>query len=262
MIYNMLEFQDRHGEEDTAYALAFGLWWMIIPHLAVISNAMLASNNPSALQGLIGDAAQPVKEEDSWNNLLLISSFGKLHDHSATGYWVRFLRKLVDMSPIQSAYGTHFDPVSVWRRGPNKNIWLGRVIESYTHDRQPDDMSAAKLKEVMEVGWGEWVDILVITLFLISAPFVLAFTTAYRIPRQGVSCRCLTFLFHFLAQMVQIPLWGWHRYIDANKVCGWPKIACDIGQAIFGFVAVFAALGGTLMQLSGIYRSCLCKVRT
>ncbi|KAH8771602.1 hypothetical protein F5883DRAFT_642290 [Diaporthe sp. PMI_573] len=40
------------GSEDIALALAFGQWYMTIPHIAIVSGLLLAGNNPSILEGV------------------------------------------------------------------------------------------------------------------------------------------------------------------------------------------------------------------
>lgn len=38
------------------------------------------------------------------------------------------------------------------------------------------------------------------------------------------------------------------------------KRFCWYGQVFVGFFAILAAVGGTLLQLLGVYRNCLCQV--
>lgn len=41
------------GNNDTSLALAFGMWYMIIPHISIVSGLLLAGNNPNTLEGVV-----------------------------------------------------------------------------------------------------------------------------------------------------------------------------------------------------------------
>jgi hypothetical protein len=45
--YSIAFLSTNLGDNDTAHGLAFGMWWMAIVHVAIISGCLLASNNPS-----------------------------------------------------------------------------------------------------------------------------------------------------------------------------------------------------------------------
>jgi hypothetical protein len=61
-------------------------------------------------------------------------------------------------------------------------------------------------------------------------------------------------------------LWGWEAWLKVQYGARWsdtktPAKAINWwAQAFVGFFAVLAAVGGTLMQLLGVYRSCPCRV--
>ncbi|KAI1849798.1 hypothetical protein JX266_004747 [Neoarthrinium moseri] len=59
-IYNLIDIRSKLGDNDTTHTLAFGMWWMIVPELAIMSCLLLAANNPSALHGILG---RPVEQE-------------------------------------------------------------------------------------------------------------------------------------------------------------------------------------------------------
>ncbi|KAF2795921.1 hypothetical protein K505DRAFT_359746 [Melanomma pulvis-pyrius CBS 109.77] len=45
-VYALIEIQSTYGISSTAHRLAFGMFWMIIPHVAVVSGVVPASNSP------------------------------------------------------------------------------------------------------------------------------------------------------------------------------------------------------------------------
>ena len=46
-IYSIVSLSSKKGDKDTARALAFGTWWIIIVHVSTISGSLLAISNPS-----------------------------------------------------------------------------------------------------------------------------------------------------------------------------------------------------------------------
>ena len=52
-IYAVLEIRAQLGDNDTSHALAFGMWWMTIPHIAIVSGCLLAGNNPDTLEAIV-----------------------------------------------------------------------------------------------------------------------------------------------------------------------------------------------------------------
>jgi hypothetical protein len=126
-----------------------------------------------------------------------------------------------------------------------------------------------QLRQSLALDVGDLFNITVATLFLLLVPSLLAFLTSYNTPRSGLSCRSLTYVVYAITQLLEIALWVWEvnlklkygavrwsektRWTSDKAVCWW-------SQVFVGFFAILAAVGGTLMQLLGVYRSCACKV--
>lgn len=53
LIYSLATLHNAEGDHDTARALAFGIWWMNIVHVAAISACLPASNNPSTAAAIV-----------------------------------------------------------------------------------------------------------------------------------------------------------------------------------------------------------------
>ncbi|TGJ86703.1 hypothetical protein E0Z10_g2045 [Xylaria hypoxylon] len=99
-IYTVVDSESSLGDNDTAHALAFGMWWMVIPYLAIITCAMLAANGPSTLDGIVYDGANtalPDKYE---------ISFLKSHIQKAKKYrpLATILRRLEGYNPVELAF--------------------------------------------------------------------------------------------------------------------------------------------------------------
>lgn len=225
---------------------------------------MLAANNPGALQGILG----PRTPSPQLNGAGLYP-----------GPWLRFLRSafhqkvvpkvLEDVELIERAYDTDdLEPVSVWNRGLNKRMWINRVIESLADPPStPGALTPEQQilrKATLRIGTQDKADIFSRMIVLLGAPFALAFSTAYSTPRTGLGCRSLTHLLYFLSQVAHIILWYWGRSAlmpDAKMLAGKVmRIVCRSLQILVGLVAVFSAIGGTIMQVIGVYRNCFCKV--
>jgi len=53
-IYTIIDLKNNPSNLDSAISLAFGVEWMIIVHVVIISGCLLASNNPSTSTGIVG----------------------------------------------------------------------------------------------------------------------------------------------------------------------------------------------------------------
>ncbi|KAK0620509.1 hypothetical protein B0T14DRAFT_567252 [Immersiella caudata] len=293
-IYNMVDIQARLGDNDTAHALAFGMWWMTIPFLAIISCLLLASNNPSSLHGIL---ASPMRASSTW--------------------------KIFQWKIFEGAYGGPYEPVDLWDRGPSKMYWLEKTLEQYEaienfgapapgyplhtlqpganhgqphanhpyqqhgpHLQQPhpgffpsasqiSESSLAnsrrgqlgRLKRRMKPNAQSWCLIFFAAATPLFTAMTLAFITSYTTPRVGLACRSLTHLCYFVTQLVQMAIWMlWDRVaidderIPETRMYRAKRVLCVVLKLLFGSIAAFVSIGGTLMQLMGVYRNCLCKI--
>lgn len=103
-VYALIEVGNSLGDNDTSHALAFGMWWMTIPHIAIINGCLLAGNNPNTLEGIVGhlDSERP------------ISCFHML------GYNV--------CAPV---FEFGYRPAWMWSRGGSKRAWAEKVCDEY-----------------------------------------------------------------------------------------------------------------------------------
>ena len=221
------------------------MWWMAIPHIAIISGLLLAGNNPNTLEGVVG---RKTAEEGPRK-------------------W--FIFELV--------YESRYRPAWIWDRGRSKRIWALRVQRTY-HNRVTDP-----LRDRIAIKFGDWMTISTFAFALIAIPSSLAFLTSYYTPTVGLSCRSMTFLVYMLCQFCLILLWIWniqsttlgnryeiyhpatripwtpdHNFMNASNAwypwVWWPLVIVAVA------IATFTAIGGTMMQIIGVYRTCLCMI--
>jgi hypothetical protein len=153
------------------------------------------------------------------------------------------------------------------------------------------DPDIEDLRKATDLSWVDWCTVMFITSTFIMVPFVLAFLTSYYTPRVGVSCRTLTYIVYTVTQVCQIGLFliahvnsrtsiddtfhaptntstlfhpnGPFSRDPKNMFWTMQSLRCVVwyGLAfVFGGVAIFAAIGGTFMQIIGVYRNCRCKL--
>ncbi|KAK8050435.1 hypothetical protein PG994_012165 [Apiospora phragmitis] len=287
-IYTVIDIQNSLGDNDSSHALAFGMWWMTIPYLATVSCAMLASNSSSVLQGIVYDGgnsrAGPVRPAPGfWGDIkirLKKHTFVRRMTHSLRGYEL-----------IEHTYEGRFQTVTLWNRGLNKRRWVHEAIKEYakehtatatpptTNDSNTDATSPPpttttttafitpdQLRAGLRLNFGDLWNVFWGTAFLLLVPSTLAFLTSYNTPRKVLSCRTITYLLYAASQAGAVVLWAWEARLKVRSGARWsttPSRAKALNwwsQALVGLVGVFAAVGGTLMQLLGPYRACACRI--
>jgi hypothetical protein len=100
-----------------------------------------------------------------------------------------------------------------------------------------------------------------LALLSIGFPCVLAIVVSYHTPKIGFSCRSTTVLAYMCSQALLIFLWFFHSSPAKKKS---PVVRLAYGTItgsymVAGFLASAIAIGGTVMQLLGVYRNCTCK---
>ncbi len=143
------------GDNGTALSLAFGMWWMVLVQVTVVSSCTLASNNPSTVQGIVGA-------------------------YSATERHPVYLVRRLAMT---SVYDSVFMPVTLWDRGRMKTRWLRRTDAWERH---------AWLQRRLTIGPLTALVLIPLAAFaLVLVPTALAFLVSYTTPKICVSCRCV-----------------------------------------------------------------------
>lgn len=208
---------------------------MTIPHIAIISGCLLAGNNPNNLEGIVGKQT-PNRSRRKGGIFELV-------------------------------YESRYLPAWIWDRGINKRIWAIRLQKTY-HTSSKDG-----LRDKIAMNSYVWLSKIFVPAFgLILVPSILAFLTSFHTPRVGLGCRSMTFLAYMLCQLCLIVLWVWdirstdvncddQQYVHTTKTItswrAWVWWFCVIAITL---CAVFTGIGGTMMQIIGVYRNCLCDI--
>ncbi|KAI0863832.1 hypothetical protein F4860DRAFT_511721 [Xylaria cubensis] len=265
-IYTVIDSESSLGDNDTAHALALGMWWMVIPYLAIIACAMLATNSPSTLDGIVYDGANTALPDE------YEMSFWSTRIQAAKAYKpVAIILWLIEgYNPFETAFEGRFQTVKLWKRGLNKREWVQEAVNDYedsmTLHRLGKGITPRKLRAMLTLNAQDCSYVAVGSLFLVLTPSSLAFILSYHTPRSGLSCRSLTFLVYAISQVCEMILWSLAARLRVKYGNQWSEVTpiakrfCWYGQVFVGFFAIFAAVGGSILQLLGVYRTCLCQV--
>ncbi len=261
-VYTILDLQTNPSSQDAAISLGFGIEWMIIVHVAIVSGCLLASNNPSTSSGIVGSDHE-ILEESRKHHLPRTSS-----DRAAlrppqgpeqnSDRWSRkwIVHKILGWS---DAYDTKFQPVSLWSRGSNKRLWIEKS-KAWAND--PGFLKLMKI-----TGWGWAFKVFFPALMLIAIPPATGGVVAYFTPPRGLGCRSLSFIVYASCQLavtiiatVRCAVDNGEKYHKEKSIA--QKLFTGMGfkiiSAPFWFGSFISAIGGTTMQITGVFRNCIC----
>lgn len=258
-VYTILDLLGKRGDQDAGNSLAFGVEWMVIVHVAIISGCLLASNNPStstAIVGLPPDTRQPLRRASS-----LLDRNGRPKSHLISfKEWLGLTREphMIRHLPLfHPAYETRFQPVWLWNRGINKMRWLEKIKIS-------NHLAGDRFK----LTTFDWIFFIIIpTIVLIILPPGAGGVVSYATPPVGFACRSLSFVTYASLQSA-LGLISLLRYYFENKGFlkenpRWKLFFNNISltsSVILTIGSAFTSLGGTMMQVMGVYRNCFCYV--
>lgn len=256
-IYQVVSLGNNPGNNDNALSLAFGMWWMVIVHVAIVAGCLLASNNPSSVSAVV--AASIVDENDGLSE----------HEADRTEMFWALGRKSVYQSP--------FKPVTLWNRGCMKKSWIEN-----TAAYRAEDNGRLWFRKQVELSAMTYILIGISAFALVFLPSCLAIVVAYNTPRICFSCRSVTFIFYTVCQLVLIVIATLRSYLySGNDSSETQANGSAFGQSIEdqgrsrhrlrglflaalsipAFLgAIFTGFASTLMQLVGVYRNCYCEV--
>lgn len=259
-VYTILDLLGKRGEQDAGNSLAFGVEWMVIVHVAIISGCLLASNNPStstAIVGLPPDTRQPLRRAST----LLDRNRRPKSYLMSFKEWLGLTReshRIRHLPLFHPAYDTRFQPVWLWNRGINKMRWLER-----SHA-----LSNQLFIDRFKLTTFDWIIYIIIpTIVLIILPPGAGGVVSYATPPVGFACRSLSFVTYASLQSV-LGLISLLRYFFEDKGFlkehpRWKLFFSNVTltiSVILTLGSAFTFIGGTMMQVMGVYRNCFCYV--
>jgi hypothetical protein len=204
------------GDKSLAEALAFGTWYIILSHVAVVRTLLLGGNNPNILEDVLASEKKGYRP------------------NSRSPDTTPLLFGLLRREPIPP---NRPKVVWQWQRGDNKKQWINQLLRTYRGDCPVDvdvdtntninymytveqhdaDDDLEDLRAKTNLSALDWFLLLSLTFLLLGVPFVLAFSTAFFTPQAGLSCRSLTLIVYFCTQVGQVALFVW-AYAGGNDV--------------------------------------------
>lgn len=230
---------------SVSLALAFGMWWMSLVHVSMVSGCLLASNNPSTLRAVLGDDFDDNDQPDPPDRTPLPKAF-------------------LQWFPL--VYPKTFKSAWLWNRGREKHKWIARI---------------PVFVDRITIAWWEYNLIGLAAILLILIPSILGLIVAYKTPQIGLSCRSvailiytctqITLIIYFVLKSLNISYLPAERskQIQTQTRREWKNIRRwtlgdifhQLWQLFLGLtaiVAIFTSAGGTLLEIMGVYRNCLC----
>ncbi|KAK1753161.1 hypothetical protein QBC47DRAFT_387900 [Echria macrotheca] len=271
--WSVYEIESSYGSFSSAHQLAFGLIWMIIPHIALVTSFLLAGSNPNVCQGIVPQEGQLAIDDNhsgAASSTLLVRQQHQTGGGGETGSCLK--RVLSDgvravwrepsykLSPYKAAW--------VWNRGTNKAMWIARLADEYHLNSIHDEILQHRFGSIL------WMSGL-LAFVLIFIPVFFGALVSYTTPQVGFSCRSLTMLLYGMIQLVLILLSLadmviWRRGAD-GRVIHEPDMV-QKSDTVGGYVwysaftvsvliSVFTSLGGTVFMMIGLYSNCLCFIQ-
>lgn len=261
-IYTILDLQSDPSDQDSAISLAYGVEWMVIVHVAIVSGCLLAANNPATSTAIVGEYKEQANEPPSPPSF---NARGDWTQPVTTRIWyiivdpIIHLRDLLVFYCLSDAYEAIFQPVWIWRRGAKKRQKI-KSIGLSTQIRYADREKA------LELTWRSWLFIWVFAVILVALPPAAGAVVSYATPPIGWSCRSLSFIIYAGCQVILCTTYTC-RQRCAHEAIGerpWYEriLAHNLWNVLPLLFSGFCCIGGTVMQTVGIFRNCFCYVIT
>jgi hypothetical protein len=143
------------------------------------------------------------------------------------------------------AHASNVQPVSIWDRGSNKRALL------------KDNAAWITYKWEHGIDFYYWSFVTTSTLILAVLPSALAIAISYTY--IGVSCRALNILLYAMLQLVLIFMVLWRDWRPISPLSCEHRIRNSL-HLLFFFLSVFNSFVGTMLQIMGVYRNCICYI--
>ncbi|KAF2794989.1 hypothetical protein K505DRAFT_336444 [Melanomma pulvis-pyrius CBS 109.77] len=231
--YAIFDASAKRGDNDTAHAVAFGLWYGVVVIVAIVSSSVLGVDNPASLEAVFSENVPTNLDPNGprTSNPLPV----RTHTHP------------------YHFHDSHFHTVWMWKRA--------RVFQEWTKYFPLDPLIGSKINSVTpRIVSG------LLASILVALPCAGACWISYQTPEIGFGCRSVAHLIYATSQMVLIGAW-WTYYSSGFRIrethhqqrLTLTSIPTYAISAVAVLAAVVSAIGGTIMQLVGVFRNCLCK---
>ncbi|KAH9219916.1 hypothetical protein DL95DRAFT_443019 [Leptodontidium sp. 2 PMI_412] len=213
--YALFDASSKLGDNDTAHAIAFGLWYGIVVLTATACCCVLGMTRSATLEAI----------------------FGRVQGSKNAS------RFTLSKSPYHT--------VALWYRGDCVRSWTMDAIVGPKAPYIPSIERILNSRTIRLVAC-------ILTILAITIVCALAISISYFTPIIGFGCRATTVLCYACCQIVLIVCWFCSNF-HQGEMRPWIKWPVYILGSVCIAFAVFCSIGGTIMQLLGVYRNCICK---
>jgi hypothetical protein len=243
-VFFLAGFLYNAAQENPKGAVSFGIFWMVLVLVTIISGTLLAGNGPNAISVLLD------------------------------GQKIR--RPRIRLVLLNDMYDSELYPVPMWDRGFSKYEWLRKT----TLWRDPRCVQRGKFRERIEIGRWSWAVITLSTWLLVATPCLLSWSFDYLQPWPSLGCLSLLYTLYLTTQTWLILVALVLAYLNAPFHNVWGSLhspsegtprsifltSClHIFTTLTGVATLVAALltvVGSTIQLSGRFDSCFCSTLT
>lgn len=173
--YALFEANSKIGDNDTAHAIAFGLWYGVVVLVAITSSSVLGIDNPASLDAVF---SQEVYRQDPFTGTI----------------------NVIPQTPRRmNSHSYHFHD------SPFRMVWLwerARVFNDWTREHTLDEA----LQKRIEASTTRIISGL-LACVLVALPCVGACWISYQTPGVGFGCRSVTHLVYATSQILLIMGW-------------------------------------------------------
>ncbi|KAI8961180.1 hypothetical protein F5Y11DRAFT_237805 [Daldinia sp. FL1419] len=279
-IWSVYEVREELGSYVTAHQLAAGMFWMTIPHVALVSCLLLAGNNPNIWQNAVAESllapdpftptnSSRLEDTDPESNISGVSSPESV-ETSRDPKTIRYARSVIStfMNRIFGlAYKeSRFKPVWMWNRGSNKAMWIAKLGDEYPYLRymREEVLDQNFKKDLWTSGFYGFI--------LYFIPTFFSVLVSYTTPQPGFSCRSLILFAYCISQLFLQLLWLLRWYFSKRGQRKgtshlWYKLAKSTSiylwylMFLFGvFLGTFTSVGGTIFVLTNVLTNCFCAI--
>ncbi|KAF2115697.1 hypothetical protein BDV96DRAFT_545384 [Lophiotrema nucula] len=238
-IYACLDLQGKTGVSIISHNLAFGIFWMVVPHVAIVANFTLTGSG-SCVWDLV--------------NLENMSKHYRIHAQfpKSKGVWQK-LKGHFGLSPTDNSK-TVYQTAWQWDRGHCKMEWLESYMREYPG-------LAVELSRKLHVSYAEWVCFIWLpVLAMLLVPCALGCLISATTPTVGISCKSIIPLIYVGAQVGLMILWQFGVSLTANSsgCYKWLSTLLRYLYIFLAFLGGLASIGGTIIVDTGMTNNCLC----
>ncbi|CAK7232161.1 hypothetical protein SCUCBS95973_008166 [Sporothrix curviconia] len=226
-IFALLQSLDTLGDEDIAEGLAFGQWYMTIPHIAIVSGLLLAGNNPNIMEGVL--AVERKYPQDNITFMGITYGLAYPSCYKVAWLWEKWLDTLI------ATYLVRYNAVYSGNEDYDKDM-----LWAYAGPLAVFNVEKPGLFRIS--GW------------LDKRGFYEPYSVRWMVDRGQAVPRNPFKLMRLI----------WNRNNSRRLInwrCLW-NIVYYSSQWLLGIIGITAAIGGTAMQLMGVYSADICYITT